>query len=223
MGIRELYADGRERLCDLALTLGPEDAELPVPACPGWTVKDVFSHVSGVCSDVLAGRLHGVATDPWTAAQVSARAAAALPEVIAEWRSSAEAFDALLNDDAPRQLIVDLWTHEQDIRGALGVRGGRDSAQVVYAVGAMAAAFGDGWGDRPLVRFVGESGSWDLGSPGSLDEPAATLRASDFELVRAFVGRRSRSQFLALGWEGDGSPFVDHLHAFPYPSADLVE
>jgi uncharacterized protein (TIGR03083 family) len=207
MGIRELYADGRERLCDLALTLGPEDAELPVPACPGWTVKDVFSHVSGVCGDVLAGRLDGVATDPWTAAQVSARAAAALPEVIAEWRSSAAAFDALLNDDAPRQLIVDLWTHEQDIRGALGVRGGRDSAQVVFAV----------------VRIVGNSGSWDLGSPGSLDEPAATLRASDFELVRAFVGRRSRSQFLALGWEGDGSPFVDHLHAFPYPSADLVE
>ena len=36
-----------------------------------WTVKDVVAHLCGACEDILAGRLEGVATDPWTEAQVA--------------------------------------------------------------------------------------------------------------------------------------------------------
>lgn len=219
MAIRELYVDGRGRLWDLAMTLGPSDAELPVPSCPGWTVKDVFAHLTGICADVLAGRLDGVATDPWTAAQVSARSDASLPEVISEWREGAADFDALLTDETPPQLIVDLWTHEQDIRGAVGVPGGRESAAVPFVVSRLAGGLGNGW-DRGVIAIVGDSGSWLLGSGG---DPVATLRASDFELGRALMGRRSRAQYLALGWQGDGEPFVDHLHAFPLADYDLLE
>jgi hypothetical protein len=53
--------------------------------------------------------------------------------------------------------------------------------------------------------------------------PAATLRASDFELLRAFMGRRSRAQLLALGWDADAGPYVDHLHVFGPAAADVVE
>jgi uncharacterized protein (TIGR03083 family) len=219
VGVKELYADGRGRLLDLAMTLGPPEAAMPVIACPEWTVKDVYAHLAGVCGDILAGRLEGVATDPWTEAQVSARAGVDLPEVIHEWRSVAETFDAVLTDAMPPPLIIDLWTHEQDVRGTVGAPGGRSAPQVVYGLAALATGFGSGWTDRPAVRIVGDSGEWVLGE----GPVAATLRASDFELVRAMMGRRSRAQFVALDWEGDGDAFVDHLHAFGYAAADVVE
>jgi hypothetical protein len=53
--------------------------------------------------------------------------------------------------------------------------------------------------------------------------PAASLRASDFELLRAVMGRRSRAQLLALDWDADAEPYVDHLHIFGPAATDVVE
>jgi hypothetical protein len=69
------------------------------------------------------------------------------------------------------------------------------------------------------VRVVGSSGEWLLGE----GEPTLTLTASDFELARALVGRRSRDEFLRMGWDGDASAVIDHLHAFPLAESDLGE
>jgi hypothetical protein len=37
------------------------------------------------------------------------------------------------------------------------------------------------------------------------------------------MGRRSRAQLLALDWDADAEPYVDHLHVFGPAATDVVE
>ena len=57
MSDRTLYRQARERVSALVGSLGPQQLEIPVPSCPGWTVHDVVSHLAGVANDVITGRL----------------------------------------------------------------------------------------------------------------------------------------------------------------------
>src|SRR5262245_55864456 len=76
--------------------LGPDAvADLPVAACPQWTVKNTISHLAGVAADVLAGNLEGVATDPWTAAQVDARRERSLADILDEWEADDPQVEAM--------------------------------------------------------------------------------------------------------------------------------
>src|SRR5690349_1912685 len=90
-----VYAEGRRRVSALVRDLPPERADLPVPGCPQWRVKDVVSHLTGICADVLAGNIEGVATDPWTAAQVDARRDRSIAEIVAEWDEIAPQVEAI--------------------------------------------------------------------------------------------------------------------------------
>jgi hypothetical protein len=47
-------------------------------------------------------------------------------------------------------------------------------------------------------------------------EPAATLRAGPFTLLRALSGRRTMDEVRALDWEGDPEPFLPHLMQEPF-------
>jgi uncharacterized protein (TIGR03083 family) len=220
----EMYRTVRTRMLELAAELDAEDAERPVPACPDWTVRDVFAHLAGVATDSLAGRVDGVATDPWTARQVEERSGRSLHDNADEWAVQGAAFDDVIQqfDEAiPPQLIVDVWNHEQDVRGALGRPGGTDGPEVAWLADTMCRGIAGHLGaDGPTraVRIVGGSGEWRIGD----GEPVATVRASDAELVRALVGRRSRNQMLALDWDGDPEAVVDRLHVFPFPEHDLA-
>src|SRR5207245_258980 len=94
-----------------------------VPACPEWTVHDVIAHLAGVCADIINGNLAGVATESWTAAQVDARRAHTVEQIIAEWSEVAPQVEAMADHFPGRagpQLVFDLTTHEHDLRGALG-------------------------------------------------------------------------------------------------------
>jgi uncharacterized protein (TIGR03083 family) len=224
MDFVEVHRQGRERVLELAEGLDDAAASTVVRACPQWTVKDVYAHMVGVPADILAGRLEGVATDPWTARQVAERADRSLQEVCAELIELGPAFDEVLaafGESMDTRLFVDQWSHEQDVRGTVQRPGGRDVPVVGWAVGKMLGGFGHGWSDRglPTVRVVGSSDEWLLGEGA----PALTLTTSDFELARALVGRRSRDEFLHMGWDGDASAVVDHLHAFPFAESDLRE
>jgi uncharacterized protein (TIGR03083 family) len=215
----EMYRAVRLRLLDLAADLGAEDAERPVPACPSWTVRDVYAHLAGVAADSLAGRVDGVATDPWTARQVEDRAGRSLHDNASEWAEAGERFDDVIRqfaDAIPPQLIIDVWNHEQDVRGALGRPGGTDGPEVRWLVDAMCAGLSDFLGEGApagAVRVVTESGERVIGRGA----PVATLQTSDVEVARALIGRRSRIQMLAYDWEGDAEAVVDRLHVFPFP------
>ena len=223
MTVAELYREGRQRLLALAGELTEDDAAVSVPTCPEWTVKDVYAHQAGVPTDIIDGRLEGLATDKWTARQVVARRDRSLATIVAELAEAGAQLDALLaaaGDAVDHRLVIDQWTHEQDIRGALRRPGSRDAAAVSFAVATMVGRFGRAWPTLGLapVRVVGSSGEWILGE----GEVVATMRASDFELVRVLVGRRSRTQAMSL-WEGDGEPYVDHLVAFQFSPIDIEE
>jgi uncharacterized protein (TIGR03083 family) len=126
------YAAGRQRLTELVQDLDEDAAAMPVPCCPAWSVTDVVAHLTGVCADVLAGRIDGVGTDPWTDAQVVARRDLPLKDVVAEWNDVAPAVEAMAGafGAAGFQWVGDQAIHEHDVRGALDRPGARDSETI---------------------------------------------------------------------------------------------
>jgi uncharacterized protein (TIGR03083 family) len=221
----ELYADVRLRVSDLVRDLPEERTRRPVPGCPGWTVHDVVAHATGVVADVNAGRLDGAATDAWTQGQVEARRAAKTNDVLDEWAAEAATFEPAL-DGLPkaisRTLLIDLVTHEHDVRGALGAPGGRDSEAYVVARKGYAVGLAHALKERGLPNVRLAAPDWDFETG---DDPAVTVTVEDsFELFRALAGRRGRRQVLAYGWSGDPEPFLPVVNHFgPLPEDDVVE
>lgn len=219
-----MYAATRARLTDLLRDLTPEQLDTVVPSTPSWTVLDVVRHLAGVADDIGAGRIEGAATDPWTAAQVEARRDAGLDEVLAEWDEKSPGVEKLLDDAGPAgyRLVIDVVTHEQDVRGAVGRPGGRDEPAADWALqqlvgGVDYAARRAGAGS---LRIRGGTDEWVVGGEG---EPLATVTAPAFELLRALIGRRSVAQIRAYEWEGDPEPFVGLLPIFPAAATDIIE
>ncbi|HET6214793.1 MAG TPA: hypothetical protein VFE14_18140, partial [Micromonosporaceae bacterium] len=54
-------------------------------------------------------------------------------------------------------------------------------------------------------------------------EPAATVTADRYELVRMFAGRRSRRQIAAMDWAGDPTPYLPIIPAYGERADDLVD
>jgi uncharacterized protein (TIGR03083 family) len=190
------YGELRQQM--LVLLADRTDAELEkvAPATPQWRVRDVVAHLGGVCDDIANGNMDGVASDPWTQAQVDKRAEWPFPRVLDDWSEHAAVVEPLMNSFGQPigQMIFDAWTHEQDVRGALDAPGGRDTpameiswAWLVETNQASATKPGG-------LLVVTEAGSDLLGQ----GEPSATLRTTRFEFLRAVTGRRSRAQVRAL-------------------------
>jgi uncharacterized protein (TIGR03083 family) len=224
-----IYAEGRARLADLVASADPEGTTSPVPGCPQWAVKDVIAHVTGVCADVLAGNIEGVATEPWTAVQVAGRKDKSLAEILEEWSEVAPQVEAMAPAFPARvdeQWILDLTTHEQDIRGALDRPGARDAAGVLVGVdfaATMGLAASMEARRLPPLRVKAGDAEWVIGQGDG--NPAASVEGPPFELFRALTGRRSEAQVRALRWEGDVDVFVPAFEfgPFTFPAADLVE
>ncbi len=220
MEFSSTYRDGRLRLEALAAAYTPEHIDRPVPSCPGWTVRDVYAHLSGIVDDALAGRMEGVTTDPWTARQVERRAEWSLSSILEEWAANAEVFEPVLGPDTPPQLIIDLTTHEHDIRGAVGAPGARDAAAVGFAVGVILDGHEAGWpADAPSIRITSGERTWNLGPAPA----GAELVVDEFELFRVLMGRRSERQIRALPWSADAGAAVAHLTVFGPAEADIIE
>ena len=124
MAVAEHYNSGRHVLTELGLGLDPAQAATPVPACPGWTVKDVYAHLAGVAADVLAGNLEGVATPPWTARHVADRADQSLTQILAEWAtgSISLAADTTATGAGVELLVPEGWA-SREVQARLVVAG----------------------------------------------------------------------------------------------------
>src|SRR5688500_18037239 len=193
------YRGVRERVTTL---VEAGDADAVVPGCPAWSVKDVVGHLAGVIADILDGRLDGVATDPWTAAQVDARRETSLADVLAEWNARAPEVEAIVDGfgGAGHQLVFDAVTHEHDVRGALHRPGATDTDAVRIGAGFGVPGYLAVVAERklPALGVSTPSGaSWASG-----DQPSVRLRATEFELLRALTGRRTVDQVRALEWDG---------------------
>jgi uncharacterized protein (TIGR03083 family) len=198
----EVYNRGRYRVVELVEGLSPDELGRPAPATPGWTVADVLAHLVGVAADVSSGNVEGAPGDEWTAKHVAARRGAPVADLVAEWAEAAPKLEAVI-PHVP-QLVGDVHTHEQDIRGALGLPGA--DAEMLGWVVAGIRGFQDG-----MAKAV------DLG-------PAPVTAPSEFEWFRAALGRRSRAQVAAWNWTEDSSPWLDNaFFVFGPRSDDLVE
>ncbi|MCD2196063.1 maleylpyruvate isomerase N-terminal domain-containing protein [Actinomycetospora endophytica] len=183
-----------------------------VPACPGWTVHGVVSHLSGIAVDIVAGRLRGIPDDEWTAGQVDQRLGVPVEEVLDEWAPHVDTIVAGLDSRAvPPPAAADVLTHEGDIAEAL----------------ADPMPPEDGWHDasrllcRGMVRGVDRAGTltvrcgddeWSGGSGG--DGPVAAVDVDRWELFRGVFSRRSADQMRAWSWDGDPDPWLASLTVF---------
>lgn len=220
----EVYAETRRRLIALVAPLDAAGAATVVPACPLWNVTDTVAHVVGIIDDLRSGRLDGLGSDAWTAAQVERRRGMSLVDCCAEWEALAPTVDALAAQDPwmVTRLVADLVTHEHDIRGALQQPGARDSAAIGLGLVRYAPFFLERVGDAGLAPVAVEAGERRWGpAPG---EAAITVTGSPFEVLRALTGRRSRAQVARLRWDGaDPSPYLPLISPYGQPLEDLVE
>jgi uncharacterized protein (TIGR03083 family) len=196
------YREVRLRVIDLLRDRPDEVLEQIAPATPQWRVRDIVAHLGGVCDDIAHGNMDGVATEPWTQAQVDKRRDWSFDRVLDDWSAQASTVEPMLNGIGQPigQMVFDAWTHEQDVRGALGEPGAREGAAVDIA-----------W-------------DWFVATSGSVGANLATVRASRYELLRAITGRRSLAQVRALDVDGvavDGVLFMSDF--FTPASSDLVE
>jgi uncharacterized protein (TIGR03083 family) len=218
--VADLYAAGLERHLALASELTEEDGERVTAACPEWRVKDVYAHLAGLCADVLEGNVEGAGTDPWTGRQVAERTDRTLAENVAELRERGPQLVEALRAFPVERIVIDQWTHEQDVRGTVGKPGSRDVPVAAFAVGLMAKGLDEGRRQQgmPAVRVETTSGTFTLGE----GEPVATMKTDDFELIRAVLGRRSPAQVRAMVIDGDPGAF-DGLALFGPRTDDLHE
>jgi uncharacterized protein (TIGR03083 family) len=150
---------------------GLSDPEWDLPSeCPGWTVKDLVSHLVGVERALLgdpappmpaarAPHVHndmGAVNEAW----VSARRAVSGPDVLEEFRAvtarrldqlaafRTERFDELVPSpvgqvpyrEFMRVRVMDCWVHEQDIRVATGRPGHRQGPAADIALDRITSA-----------------------------------------------------------------------------------
>lgn len=225
MHLVEVYRASRLRLIDRAANLTETQQNVRVPATPLWTVADVYRHLTGIASDVLTGRLEGRGTPEWTAVQVSSRAGVGLAQVCAEWEQLAPKFEQLIHDSGFELVrpCFDIWTHEQDIGGALGGSGDRNDPAIATIAASLLAMLRQGWAanpDRPAVEFVidGEAHRYGEG------DPELTLTTGGYEFSRMVISRRSKEQMLAAGWTGENPERVfPMLCVFPLPEHQLAD
>ena len=222
MDLHLVYRDTRLRLLALAPSLDEAQLSTMTLACPEWSVRDVYAHLSGLAADMTTGGRERAGAPEHTARQVATRADWTVDEICDEWTTTGPALEARIEAESPklRAPVIDVWTHEQDLTNPLGIRSGRDGAGLDVTLNAL-------WSMKRKLREAGiaslriitEDVDWVIGD----DDPAATLRASSYELARAVLGRRNLDQIRAYTWDGDAEPYVPLLSRFTPPDLPVVE
>ena len=196
------------------------NANTPVEACPGWTVRDVIAHGLGVLTDLSAGKLDDASSDTWSAGHIERAGKRSLSDLTAEWHQRANTSPGVFQE-LGAVLVADLVTHEFDIKQALGNRQGRDLAVVRTVAVFYLNALDHAWRAYgvPALRIVTEDKPLDIGG----DAPKAEVEMSWWEITRVVSGRRSPEQVRALTWTASPDPWLDVLFVFGPRETPLIE
>jgi uncharacterized protein (TIGR03083 family) len=234
----ELYS-GTKAL--LIASIGEGDWQTPVPATPGWSVRDVVAHVTGIAATSAQGRMPAdinlleqfrdddvvKVRDSIADGQVEERAGRTPDELLKEWTDVEPSLQEALRGERPLPMgmeivvVTDVCVHSDDIALALGQPPHLDNPALKVALAGY--LFGIEYRIRELklpALAVSYEGKTKVLGDG---EPAGTITASRWELVRMLAGRRSAEQIRAMDWSGDPSPFVAILPAYGERADDLVE
>ena len=220
------YLETYERFTSWAAGLDDEALATNVPACPDWSVKDLVGHVTGIAVELGKEYSDGVADADSTARQVAERKGASIAQVLEEWAGALPRLLELLEESGPNftALAIDIWTHEQDARNAVGQLGGREGLGRAMA---LKAAIGSDQeisaaGLPPMQIYTGDK-TWYLGKNARQSDPAITLKLDSYEAARMLMGRRTYDEIRALDWNGDPEPYLQYLHRFTVPEQSLGE
>jgi uncharacterized protein (TIGR03083 family) len=190
---------------------------LPVPACPGWNVRDVVAHLTGICRGTEASLGRGEAGRAPLAAKGLSEVG--LGSLLAEWeRSGSEVESALGPSPGAAMMVMDAFTHELDVRYALGAPfpvghpAFRNAFDVV--VGGLSRSVA-ALGLLPF-RLETDGASWIAGE----GEPVAVVRGSRADLYRSLAGRRSYQQISQLAWSTDPGPWLPAFCWGPFRPPD---
>ncbi len=215
------WTQAQSRVIELVEGLSADDAERTVPACPDWTVRELLAHMIGLDADVVAGDEPDDHNATWTQKQVDARSAIGVEALLAEWRSLTAPLQEWMRANNTRPL-GDVVIHEQDLRGALG----RSGAHETDGLRALRDRMAHGLAAR--VASAGLDGV-ELVSPGwgfvAGERPASVaIEASEFDLTRALMSRRSAEQIRSWATTGDVEPYLPLFAGLgPLPATDLAE
>ena len=211
------YGEARRRLTEVVRGVADPSAT-EVRCCPGWSVHDVVAHLVAVIEDVNAGRLAGPPDDAWTAGQIARRAGRPTEQVLDEWAEMGPPFEQLLSATPVWPALMDVVSHEHDVRAAVGDSGARD-LEVISACGVrLVKAFRD---DPELAALEVEvDGEGVVAGDG---RGAVRLSTTPWEAFRFRLGRRSRGQIQAMAWTGDPTAILGRLTIFGPSPEDIVE
>ena len=175
----------------------------------------------GLGADVLAGDEPDDHNSTWTQRQVETRRDRSAADLLAEWRDLADPLTVWMQEHGSRPLN-DVVIHEQDLRGAVGAPGGRDSDGLRIVRDRMAGRFARALGDLPPVALV--SPDWTWCSEGEPADAAVSVEAGAFDLTRALTSRRTAEQLRSWTRRGDVAPYLDAFATLgPLPTAPLPE
>ncbi len=212
------------RVRELMAGVDDEQAARPVPSCPDWTVTQLLAHMVGLGADVVRGDEPDDHNSAWTQRQVDERRTASVGDLLAEWDTLLAPLQQWMREHTTRPL-GDVVIHEQDLRGALGVPGGQDTDGLAAVRDRMVARFAtrlattEGLGP---IALVGDRWTWV--SSGAVDDADVVVRASDFELARAVISRRSADQLRGWTERGDIEPYLTVFEVLgPLPTGPLSE
>lgn len=220
----EVYLDTYHRFAALGAELTEAELATPVVACPGWSAKDTIGHVTGIAVDLVAGAGQ-VADSDSTARQVEERRNRPIEAILEEWAAAVDPLVALLAavGSGLTAVGIDVWSHEQDVRNAVGKPGGRDAPGRWLTLKAAVSADQKirAAGLAPMVLITGEK-TWYLGE-GARDGAEVVLDLDPYEAARMLMGRRTYEEMAAYPWVGEAAPYLPLIHQFTVPERPLGE
>ncbi|MEQ1699044.1 MAG: maleylpyruvate isomerase N-terminal domain-containing protein [Ilumatobacteraceae bacterium] len=200
-----LYRAARERISALVTAPGVDPAAT-VPATPEWSVHDVVAHVSGVAVDGTSGNMAGAPGDEWTAAQVARNVGRPIEEMVAEWSEVGPLMEGFLSSPSGAMAsaaVMDIHTHEADLRHALGLPIAVPAEFLAWAGPSMRNGFAEAVAGAGL--------------------PPVSVDASAFEWFRGRLGRRTAAEVAAYDWSASAADYLDTFFIFGRAAQSLGE
>ncbi|MEQ8841720.1 MAG: hypothetical protein RIB98_12130 [Acidimicrobiales bacterium] len=223
--LASMYFSVRNRVLATVTPLGDDQLVMSVPACPDWTVHGLLAHLVSMPMAIMDGEipdevLGGGDPNPWLRRLVDEHSRRPVDELAAWWAHDDERLAPVLQGAG--LLLADLFTHEGDILGALGVPADRNTPELDSQIDAAMAGLQKDIARAGLPAIAVDNGTERRQSaPG---DPGWVLRCDFWTAHRVFNSRRTRDELLALPHEGDPARYFAAMHAhLPLPEHSLGE
>jgi uncharacterized protein (TIGR03083 family) len=212
--LADVYRATRQSITALLRGLPASRAALFVPATPAWNVRDLTAHMLHVCREARQPE-DGVTYQPGVP----------VAELLELWAATAEPLEARFREIEPLnrlKMVMDGYTHEQDLRLALGLPQTVRHPAFPIALALVVLGFSLSLGERGLPSVAFETP--DRRCVAGAEPVGVTVRGPSHAVYRALTGRRSREQIMQLDWSGDPAPFLPAFSWGPFhPPRQIVE